>query len=206
MILLHDFLSCFLVMTFYQSQTIFMFFRHVSRHVSLHVSLYVSLHVSLYVSRHDFLSNLSIKQSSWFFVMTFYHDFSSWLFFIAFLHDFSIMTFLSWLFFMTFYHVVFMFLVMTSIKKTMQKQKTGKISIFNFLDIKLEFLTSWVELTQFSVESSHVRLKIWATWLESSWKCESLNFKLSQIQNINSKLNLMISLCWITQLIYIFLH
>ncbi len=133
MIFLHDFLPCFPVMTLYQSQTIFMFprhvFRHVSLYVSLHVSLYVSLHVSLYVflhvllyvSRHDFLSNLSIKQPSWFFVMTFYHDFSSWLFFIAFLHDFSIMTFLPWLFFMTLYHIVFMFPVMTSIKKIMQK-------------------------------------------------------------------------------------
>ena len=125
MISLHNFLSCFPVMTLYQSQTTFMFPRHVSRHVSLHVplhvSLYVSLHVFLYVSRHDFLSNLSIKQSSWFFVMTFYHDFSSWLFFIASLHDFSIMTLLSWLLFMTLYHIVFMFPVMTSIKKIMQK-------------------------------------------------------------------------------------
>ncbi len=54
----------------------------------------------------------------------------------------------------------------------MQKQKTEKISIFSSLDIKLKFLTSQVELTQFSVESSHVELKIWATQLESSWKCE----------------------------------
>ncbi len=164
MIFLHDFLSCFSVMTLYQSQTIFMFSRHVSRHVSLNVLLYVS--------RHDFLSNLSIKQPSWFFVMTFYHDFSSWLLFIALLHDFSIMTFLSWLFFMTLYHIVFMFLVMTSIKKIMQKQKIGKISIFSSLDAKLEFLTSQVELIQFSVESSCVKLKIWAIRLESSWKCE----------------------------------
>ncbi len=54
----------------------------------------------------------------------------------------------------------------------MQKQKTGKISIFSSLDVKLEFLMSWVELTQFLVESSRVELKIWATWLESNWKCE----------------------------------
>ncbi len=198
MIFLHDFLPCFPVITVYQSQTIFMFSHHVSRHVLLHVLLYVSLHVFLYVSRHDFLSNLSIKQSSWFFVMTFYHDFSSWLFFITLLHDFSIMTFLSWLFFMTLYHIVFMFLVMTSIKKKMQKDnakaKNGKISIFNSLDVKLEFLTSRVELTQFLVESSCIKLKIWATWLESSWKCEQLNFESSWIQNVNSKLNLTISL------------
>ncbi len=45
----------------------------------------------------------------------------------------------------------------------MQKQKTGKISIFNSLDIKLKFLMSQVELTQFSVELSRVKLKIWAT-------------------------------------------
>ncbi len=54
----------------------------------------------------------------------------------------------------------------------MQKQKTGKISIFSSLDAKLEFLTSRVELTQFPVESSRVELKIWAIRLESSWKCE----------------------------------
>ncbi len=167
MIFLHNFLSCFLVMTLYQSQTIFMFSHHVSRHVLLHVLLYVSLYVFLYVSRHDFLSNLSIKQSSWFFVVTFYHDFSSWLFFITLLHDFSIMTFLSWLFFMTLYHIVFMFLVITFIKKIMQKQKIEKISIFNFLDVKLEFLTSRVA---------------------SSWKYEQ--FDLSRVENVsNSTLN-----------------
>ncbi len=131
MISLHDFLPCFPVMTLYQSQTIFMFPRHVSRHVSLHVSLYVSLHVFLYVSRHDFLSNLSIKQSSWFPVMTFYHDFSLWLFFIAFLHDFSIMTLLPWLLFMTLYHIVFMFPVMT-IKKIMQNDNAKVKNRKNF--------------------------------------------------------------------------
>ncbi len=54
----------------------------------------------------------------------------------------------------------------------MQKSKIGKISIFSSLDVKLEFLTSRIELTQFSVKSSRVKLKIWATQLESSWKCE----------------------------------
>ncbi len=76
----------------------------------------------------------------------------------------------------------------------MQKLKTGKISIFNSFDIKLEFLMSWVKLTQFSVELNRVKLKIWATWLESSWKCEQLNSILIWVQNINLKLNLMISL------------
>ena len=76
----------------------------------------------------------------------------------------------------------------------MQKQKTEKISIFNSLDIKLKFLASQVELTQFSVELNRVKLKIWATWLESSWKCEQLNSMLIQVQNVNLKLNLMISL------------
>jgi len=61
---------------------------------------------------------------------------------------------------MILYHIVFMFLVMTSIKKIIQKQKIGKISIFSSLDAKLEFLTSQVELIQFSVESSCVKLKI----------------------------------------------
>ncbi len=56
----------------------------------------------------------------------------------------------------------------------MQKQKIGKISIFSPLDAKLEFLTSRVELTQFSVGSSRVELKIWATRLriESNSKCQ----------------------------------
>ncbi len=73
-------------------------------------------------------------------------------------------------------------------------QKSGKISIFNFLDVKLKFLMNWVELTQFLVELSCIKLKICSTWLELNWKCEQLDFKLSWIQNVNSKLNLMISL------------
>ncbi len=76
----------------------------------------------------------------------------------------------------------------------MQKSKTGKISIFNSLDVKLEFLTSWVKLTHFSVNLSRVKLKIWATQLKLNWKCEQLNSILIQVQNVNSKLNLMISL------------
>ncbi len=76
----------------------------------------------------------------------------------------------------------------------MQKSKTEKISIFNSLDIKLKFLMSWVELIQFSVESSHIKLKIWAIRLESSWKCEQLDSILIQVQNVNLKLNSMISL------------
>ncbi len=76
----------------------------------------------------------------------------------------------------------------------MQKQKTGKISIFSSLDIKLKFLTNQVELTQFSVESSRVELKIWATQLELSWKCKQLDLILIQVQNVNSKLDLIISL------------
>ena len=42
----------------------------------------------------------------------------------------------------------------------MQKLKTGKFSIFNSLDVKLEFLISRVKLTQFSVELNCVELKI----------------------------------------------
>ncbi len=76
----------------------------------------------------------------------------------------------------------------------MQKQKIGKISIFSSLDIKLEFLTNQVELTQFSVESNRVELKIWATWLESSCKCEQFDSISIQVQNVNLKLNSMISL------------
>ncbi len=78
----------------------------------------------------------------------------------------------------------------------MQKDnaKVGKISIFNSLDVKLKFLTSWVELTQFSVESSCIKLKICSIQLKLSWKCEQLNFESSWIQNVNLKLNSMISL------------
>ena len=42
----------------------------------------------------------------------------------------------------------------------MQKLKIGKISIFSSLNVKLEFLINQVKLTQFSVELSHVKLKI----------------------------------------------
>ncbi len=52
----------------------------------------------------------------------------------------------------------------------------------------------WVELTQFLVESSQVKLKIYSIQLKLSWKCEQLNFESSWIQNVNSKLDLMISL------------
>ncbi len=56
----------------------------------------------------------------------------------------------------------------------MQKDnaKVEKISIFNSFDIKLKFLTSWIKLTQFSVELSRVKLKIWATqlWIELNLK------------------------------------
>ena len=76
----------------------------------------------------------------------------------------------------------------------MQKSKTGKFSIFSSLDVKLEFLTSQVELTQFSVESNCIELKIWAIRLKSSWKCEQFDSILIQVQNVNSKLNSMISL------------
>ena len=68
------------------------------------------------------------------------------------------------------------------------------VSILSALDVKFEFLMNWVELTRFLVESSCVELKIWATQLESSWKCEQLDSILIQVQNVNLKLNSMISL------------
>ncbi len=76
----------------------------------------------------------------------------------------------------------------------MQKSKIGKFSIFSSLDVKLKFLMSRVELIQFSVELSHVELKISVTQLELSWKCEQLDSISIQVQNVNLKLNLMISL------------
>ncbi len=44
----------------------------------------------------------------------------------------------------------------------MQKDnaKVEKISIFSFLDVKLKFLMSQVELTQFSIKLSCIKLKI----------------------------------------------
>ncbi len=76
----------------------------------------------------------------------------------------------------------------------MQKSKTENFSIFSSFDIKLEFLMNQVELTQFLVESDCIKLKIWATWLELSWKCKQLDSILIQVQSVNLKLNLMISL------------
>ena len=58
----------------------------------------------------------------------------------------------------------------------MQKSKTGKISIFNSLNVKLEFLTSRVESRQVEnmSNSTRVELKMWATWLDLdlSSKCQ----------------------------------
>ncbi len=80
------------------------------------------------------------------------------------------------------------------------------VSILSALDVKFKFLMSWVKLTQFLVELSHVKLKIWATQLELSWKCEQLNLILIQIQNVNSKLNLIISLLVHDFLLFSFSH
>ncbi len=68
------------------------------------------------------------------------------------------------------------------------------VSILNALDVKFKFLMSQVELTQFLVESSCIKLKIWAIWLESSWKYEQLDSISIWIQNVNLKLNSTISL------------
>ena len=136
------------------------------------------------------LSNLSIKQSSWFLIIAFYQ---------IFLSNLSIKRSSCFLF-MTFYQTflpnnLHVFSLWLSIKCKKVMQKTGKISIFNSLDIKLEFLTSQVELIWFLVESSCVKLKICSIQLESSWKCEQSDFESSRIQNFNPKLDSTISLC-----------
>ncbi len=46
------------------------------------------------------------------------------------------------------------------------------VSILSSLDIKLKFLTSWVELTQLLLKSRQVELKICSIQLELSWKCK----------------------------------
>ncbi len=146
--------------------------------------------------------------------MTFYHVFSSWLsikvkqsscFFFMFLFMFLFMFFFMFLvmflfmflfmfLIMTLYQTIFMFFFMTFYQKIMQKSKIGKFSIFSSLDVKLKFLTNRVKLIQFSVELNCIKLKIWAIWLKLSWKCEQFNSILIWIQNVNSKLDLMISL------------
>ncbi len=76
------------------------------------------------------------------------------------------------------------------------------VSILSSLDIKLEFLMSWIELTWFLLKLRQVELKICSTQLELSWKYEQLDFKSSWIQKVNLKLNLMISLIlsdWVIQ-------
>ncbi len=149
------------------------------------MTLYQSQTIFMF-SRHDFLSNdlyVSLYVSLYVFLHVSLYDFLS-----NDLHVFS-----SWL----------------SIKKIMQKDnaKVEKISIFSFLDVKLKFLTSRVKLTQFSVELNHVKLKICSTWLELSWKYEQFDFESSWIQNVNLKLNLMISLIdWLHQVEYLSLN
>jgi len=145
-----------------------------------------------------------VELSTWFFFMTFYHVFLSWLsikvkrsscfsscFSLCFSSCFSScfsLCFSLWLSIK--WSSCFLFIIFYQ----KDNAKVEKISIFNSLDVKLEFLTSWVELIQFSVESSCIKLKICVIWLESSWKCEQLDFESSWIQNVNSKLNSIISL------------
>ena len=141
-----------------------------------------------------------IKQSSWFFVMTLYQIFLSNSLHVS-RHDFlsiDLHVFSSW-FFINRSSCSSSWLsdfIKIKCKKIMQKNnaKSGKISIFSSLDVKLEFWINRVELTQFSVESNRVKLKICSTQLDSSWKCEQFDFKSSWIQNVNSKLDLIISL------------
>ncbi len=68
------------------------------------------------------------------------------------------------------------------------------VSILSSLNVKLEFLTSRVELTQLLLESRRIELKICSIQLESSWKCEQLDSRSIQVQNVNSILNSIISL------------
>ncbi len=149
-------------------------------------SSWFSSWLSTMFSRHDSLSKSNDLHvfSSWFSIKRF--SSFSLCFSLCFSSCFSIKQ-SSCFSFMTLYD---------SIKKIMQKDnaKVGKISIFNSLDVKLEFLTSRIELTQFSVESSRIKLKIWAIRLESSWKCEQLDLISIRVQNVNLKLDSTISL------------
>ena len=122
------------------------------------------LHGFLPNDLHVFSSWLPTKRPSWLPFMTPYHGFLPWL------PTKQPSCSSSWL--------------STKCKKVMQRNnaKSEKISIFSSLDVKLEFLTSRVELTRFQVESSRVELKICSIRLELSWKCEQLNFESSRIQ------------------------
>ncbi len=56
----------------------------------------------------------------------------------------------------------------------MQKQKTEKFSIFNFLDVIFDFLMSWVEnLNEVSIQSWYqIKLKCWNWVFKSSQKID----------------------------------
>ncbi len=171
---LHDFSSWLSIKPFYQ--TVFMF---------LVMTFYQTfLPNSLHVSRHDFLSNLSIKQSS---------------------------CFLSWLSIKSFYQTVFMFPVMTlyqiflsnslhvfrhdflsnlstkqpscfpswlSIKCKKIMQKSGEKSIFSSLDesSRVDPISSRVESRRVEnmLNLTRIELKMWATQLQikSNSKCQ----------------------------------
>ncbi len=166
---LHDFSSWLSIKPLYQTFLSNLFMKPFYQTFLPNLSIKPLYQTVFMISHHSFLSNLSIKRSSCFLFMTFYQTFLP-----NNLHVFSL-----WL----------------SIKCKKVMQKTGKISIFNSLDIKLEFLTSQVELIWFLVESSCVKLKICSIQLESSWKCEQSDFESSRIQNFNPKLDSTISLC-----------
>ncbi len=60
----------------------------------------------------------------------------------------------------------------------MQKDnaKVEKISVFSSLNVKFKFLMNWIELTQFSVKSNCINLKIYVirkcqlkTWLNDQF-------------------------------------
>ncbi len=77
----------------------------------------------------------------------------------------------------------------------MQKLKIGKFSIFNSFDVKLKFLMSWVELTQFSIESrlitssqvlkfkSSTQLEKYQVELKFFWKSVELSWEV-ELKNL----------------------
>jgi len=131
--------------------------------------------------------------------MFFYYSFSSWLFFMTFLHNFlscfSIIAFLhdfpSWFSIITLYHnslsklstkqsscfsscFSLCFSLWLSIKKIMQRRKTGKISIFSSLDIIFDCLTSRVKSASSDSTWDWYRVKSWDSTqvFESSQKIQ----------------------------------
>ncbi len=158
--------SCFLVMILYQ--TIFMFlFMFLFMFFFMFLSIFFSMFFFMFFSMFLFM----------FFFMFLFMTLYQMIFMFFFMFSLCFSSYFSSCFFLCFFLWFFIkwsscFFFMTFYQK--DNAKVEKISIFSSLDVKLKFLMNWVKLTQFSVESSCIKLKIWATqlWIELNSKCQ----------------------------------